>query len=214
MNINRPTFTDKIIRKLAAGGSTVPDKWTTPSGTGKMNIEKNDIPGIPKPLIPDKKAPFAKTQQQLPNMPTMPKMAEAKDDPEHLTKIATHYRAMQLLAHNSHNLVSGRTFFEDHEFFGGLYGDYEGSYDRVVELLIGNGDTPDLVKMQSSAADKLSSMTKDGHFNAVLSAEKDLQGLIEDFASSEPSQAALNMVGDLAEASKVRIYKIRQRIAN
>lgn len=205
MNITSPTFTDKVAQKLALMANSSSNQNRTATGQRKMQNDQEEQ--LPKPLTP------GKAEATLPKMPTMPKMAEAKDDAESLKKLAAHYRAMQLLAHNSHNLVSGRTFFEDHEFFGGLYGDYEGSYDRVVELLIGNGDTPDLVKLQVSAADKLASMTKESHFDAVLSAEKDLQSLIEDFASTTPSQAALNMVGDLAEASKVRIYKIRQRIA-
>lgn len=204
MNHSLKTYLDKI----ALIGNSTTNQNRTATSQRKMQAEQSKMaPAMPQP------APVQNKPENPANTSVIPKVAEAKDNADMLTKLATHYRAMQLLAHNSHNLVSGRTFFEDHEFFGDAYGTYESSYDRVVELLIGNGDSPDLVKLQSNAVGKLSSMTKENHFDAILSAEKDLQSLIEDFAGSDPSQAALNMVGDLAEASKVRIYKIRQRIA-
>ena len=53
--------------------------------------------------------------------------------------LAILYRAAQLLAHEKHNLVAGRTFFEDHEFLGDLYGTYETAYDGIVERMIGLG---------------------------------------------------------------------------
>jgi len=49
------------------------------------------------------------------------------------------FRALQLVAHHAHNLTKGLTFFEDHDFFGDLYGKAEGYYDSVVERFIGLG---------------------------------------------------------------------------
>lgn len=141
------------------------------------------------------------------------KVAAVNDDPQSLIGLATHFRAMQLLAHNAHNLISGPSFFSDHDFFGALYAEYEAAYDRVIELLIGNGEKPDLVSLQAEAVGKLSSLSQEDHFKAVLAAEEQLQSAIEDFAKTNPSQAALNMAGDLGETSKVRIYKLRQRAA-
>jgi len=144
---------------------------------------------------------------------TIEKVASVTDNPESLKGLASHFRAMQLLAHNAHNLISGPSFFSDHDFFGALYGEYEAAYDRVIELLIGNGEKPDLVVLQTEAVGKLSSLSQEDHFKAVLAAEEQLQSAIEEFAKTNPSQAALNMAGDLGETSKVRIYKIRQRLA-
>lgn len=141
------------------------------------------------------------------------KVAAVTDDAKSLKGLASHFRAMQLLAHNAHNLISGPSFLSDHDFFGVLYGEYEASYDRVIELLIGNGEKPDLVALQTEAVGKLSSLSQENHFKAVLAAEEQLQSAIEDFAKTNPSQAALNMAGDLGEMSKVRIYKLRQRTA-
>jgi DNA-binding ferritin-like protein len=145
---------------------------------------------------------------------TTEKTAAVSDSPESLRGLASHFRAMQFLAHNAHNLIGGVSFFSDHDFFGALYGEYEASYDRVIELLIGNGDKPDLVALHIEAAGKLSSLSKENHFEAVLGAEEQLQSAIEEFAKTNPSQAALNMAGDLGETSKVRIYKLRQRLAS
>ncbi len=141
------------------------------------------------------------------------KTAAVTDNNEELLKVATHFRAMQFLAHNAHNLMGGANFFSDHEFFAELYAEYEGSYDRIIELVIGNGEKPNLVSLQEMAVGKLSSLTQEDHFKAILTAEEQLQGAIEEFTKTSPSQAALNMFGDLAEKSKVRIYKIRQRLA-
>lgn len=145
---------------------------------------------------------------------TIEKLASATDNPESLRGLASHFRAMQFLAHNAHNLIGGPSFFADHDFFGALYAEYEASYDRVIELLIGNGDKPDLVVLHTEAVGKLSSMSQENHFEAVLAAEEQLQDAIEEFAKTNPSQAALNMAGDLGETSKVRIYKLRQRLAS
>lgn len=141
------------------------------------------------------------------------KTAAVVDNNEELLNVATHFRAMQFLAHNAHNLMGGANFFSDHEFFAESYAEYEDSYDRIIELVIGNGEKPNLVTLQEIAVGKLSSLTQEDHFNAVLTAEEQLQEAIEEFAKTGPSQAALNMFGDLAEKSKVRIYKIRQRLA-
>lgn len=145
---------------------------------------------------------------------TIEKVASVTDNPESLRGLASHFRAMQFLAHNAHNLIGGPSFFADHDFFGSLYAEYEASYDRVIELLIGNGDKPDLVALHTEAVGKLSSMSQENHFEAVLSAEEQLQDAIEEFAKTNPSQAAMNMAGDLGETSKVRIYKLRQRLAS
>lgn len=145
---------------------------------------------------------------------TIERLASVTDNPESLKGLASHFRAMQFLAHNAHNLIGGPSFFADHDFFGSLYADYEAAYDRVIELLIGNGDKPDLVVLHTEAVGKLSSMSQENHFEAVLAAEEQLQDAIEEFAKTNPSQAALNMAGDLGETSKVRIYKLRQRLAS
>lgn len=145
---------------------------------------------------------------------TIEKLASATDSPESLRGLASHFRAMQFLAHNAHNLISGVSFFSDHDFFGALYEEYEAAYDRVIELLIGNGDKPDLVALHTEAVGKLSSLSRENHFEAVLAAEEQLQDAIEEFAKTNPSQGALNMAGDLGETSKVRIYKLRQRLAS
>lgn len=145
---------------------------------------------------------------------TIEKVASVTDNPESLKGLASHFRAMQFLAHNAHNLISGVSFFSDHDFFGALYGEYEAAYDRVIELLIGNGDKPDLVALHTEAVGKLSSLSRENHFEAVLAAEELLQDAIEEFAKTNPSQGALNMAGDLGETSKVRIYKLRQRLAS
>ena len=68
-----------------------------------------------------------------------------------LVDLATIFRAAYLVAHNSHHLIKGPTFFEDHEFLGELYGTYEEAYDSVVERLIGLTGNADVITINSKA---------------------------------------------------------------
>lgn len=128
-----------------------------------------------------------------------------------LIELAIHFRYMQLLAHNAHNLTSGPTFFENHEFFGELYPVYEAAYDSLVERCIGLGDEDiDLVEVQKRAA----AMLEDGEpFNTLFIGEEVIQQIVEKcFEEDDYTQGTLNLLAQLADDSEVRTYKLKQKL--
>lgn len=120
-------------------------------------------------------------------------------------------RAAQFFANNAHNLASGETFFEDHEYFGELYGAYESAYDGVIERIIGLGDTPNLVEITVKATDKLKAMGEEDAFAVLMKAERDICAAC-DAASEGETSGTINFLQGLADASEQRQYKLRQRI--
>jgi DNA-binding ferritin-like protein len=139
----------------------------------------------------------------------------------HLEKLAVKFRAMQLIAHAGHNKVSGPTFFEDHEFLGGLYGTYEGIYDALVERLIGLGKSPDLGKVGDEANTYFQEEIKDlcpgssAFLTCLLECEKEANDLVEKATSSkEYTQATINLLAQIGDDSEVRQYKIQQRLGD
>lgn len=138
-------------------------------------------------------------------------------DESSLEKLAAQFRAMQLFAHIGHNKVSGPTFFEDHEFLGGLYGTYEGIYDDLVERLIGLGESPDLMQINDEANAELQAEDQSGsivsYLTRLLEWERVACDTVEDLAENgDLSQATLNLVIQIADDSEKRQYKMRQRL--
>lgn len=128
-----------------------------------------------------------------------------------LADLATLFRALQLFAHNAHNLASGPTFFEDHEFLGETYSAYEAAYDAVVELILGDGGAIDLVAVQKQAAEFMAQIQGDS-FPALYRAESQIQAAVDEIAAGTKDQGVIQVIGTLAQDSKVRRYKIGQRI--
>lgn len=132
-----------------------------------------------------------------------------------LDKLATELRFMQLFAHNAHNLIKGNTFFEDHEFLGGLYSTYEDIYDGIIERMIGIGETPNLLEIQSKAVDILkqagTSTDAKSIFTDILQYEKYICTQIEKLLPNY-SEGTKQMLGNVADASEMRQYKLKQRI--
>jgi DNA-binding ferritin-like protein len=134
-----------------------------------------------------------------------------------LDELAAQFRAMQLFAHIGHNRVSGPSFFEDHEFLGGLYEIYEGIYDSLAERMIGLGESPDLWEVTDSANGKVQEMQAGTSsldiLSQLLAAEKtacsEIEGLIK---GSGFSQATVNLLAQIADDSEQRQYKIQQRV--
>jgi len=142
-----------------------------------------------------------------------------------MEKIATYLRFLQLYAHICHNLVSGPTFFADHEFLGELYPAYEGEYDSVVERMIGLGMKPNLFAITKDAAamlDRVGNKNINEAFKNLLKIEKLLCDVIEKEVTPSPmahphtnmKQGTIQMLGNIADASEVRQYKMNQRISD
>lgn len=131
-----------------------------------------------------------------------------------MDKIAFILRYLQLYAHQAHNLVKGQTFFQDHDFLGELYPVYEAEYDSVVERSIGLGKPVNIQKVNILAAKELpldSSLNNMKCFQSILESEKYLCSQIEQSIKGA-SQGTIQLLGDIADKSEMRQYKLQQRI--
>ena len=127
--------------------------------------------------------------------------------------LVTHFRYLQLLAHNGHNEAKGATFFADHAFLGDLYPAYEEAYDALIERLIGSGEKLDLAAIAAEAAGKLEGeKNTEAYLVAILDGEREVQKQIETLAKGDVTQGTLNLLAGLADESEVRAYKLRQRL--
>lgn len=133
-----------------------------------------------------------------------------------MKNIATALRKAQFLAHAGHNLISGPTFVQDHEFLGELYPTYETSYDSVIERMIGLGEAVDPIQLTEDAITSLNA--DDVKFNptsiyeGLLDIERQIQEEISDYLSDGVSHGTSNLLECLADESEARIYMFRQSI--
>jgi DNA-binding ferritin-like protein len=132
-----------------------------------------------------------------------------------MEKLATILRSLQLYSHQAHNLIRGQTFFQDHEFLGEIYPAYETDYDDVVERCIGTGEKIDIKAVNKQAAENLPSdslLTVDFCFARLLTNEKLLCKQIEE-VTPKVSIGTQQLIGEIANKSEVRQYKLKQRTA-
>lgn len=136
-----------------------------------------------------------------------------------MKEIAISLRCLQLYAHNAHNLVSRMVFFQDHEFLGEVYSAAESNYDSVIERIIGLGQEElDLSQLQVLACTKMTKLPMQVSENltfmqVILQLEKEISGLIEQkVKSGSCSVGTEQLLGDIADKSEVRQYKLKQRI--
>lgn len=134
-----------------------------------------------------------------------------------MINLAVAYRGAQLLAHAGHNLVSGPTFFSDHEYLGDLYGAYETAYDGLVEKVIGLGGAIDIPAVTTKACAIGASFNPQGKsaneiFQAVLTLEKQFCVLIASALASGCTNGVQNFLQGLCDESEARQYKIGQRL--
>lgn len=131
--------------------------------------------------------------------------------------LLTILRFLQFYTHNAHNLLRGATFFQDHEFLGELYPAYEADYDAVVERTIGDKGSLDLISIQKMAVNQLEKTgqckTFEDCFKEVLYWEGVLCKAIEKIAP-QSTQGTMQLIGDIANKSEMRVYKLKQRIGN
>ena len=126
--------------------------------------------------------------------------------------IASLLRYMQLMAHLGHNILGGKTFFQDHEFLGSLYKAYEGHYDNIVERMIGLDEELDLVAVQKDAVNGLEApKSYENCYKDLLACEVELCKMIEKLAKGS-SQGTIDLIGGIGSDSEVRQYKLKQRL--
>lgn len=130
-----------------------------------------------------------------------------------MNELASVLRFMQLYAHGLHNLCKGNTFFQDHLFFGELYPAYEAHYDDVVERMIGTGEKVDILEITKSACEELGYYKMDDvqyGIDTILQYEQSICNYIERLCE-QSSEGTSQMLGDIANASEMRQYKMKQR---
>jgi DNA-binding ferritin-like protein len=130
-------------------------------------------------------------------------------------------RASQLFLHQAHLLVKGAVFLQDHEFLGSMYSELEGEFDSVSERLIGLGgqDQLNLQSVMAKVVEKLKSCPSTGtkenkdFFKYQLEFEKSICAQVETLCKSGVSQGTIQLLGDIANRSEMRQYKLKQRVA-
>ena len=134
-----------------------------------------------------------------------------------MSSIATLLRALQFLAHRAHNECNGLTFFQDHNFLGGLYKSYEDHYDDVIERIIGLEKEVINISQINKEAVEMSSVnsgSKDCEvfFKVILKGEEDLCKLIK-AAMPKATDGTQNLLQAIADNSEKTQYKIKKRLA-
>jgi len=129
-------------------------------------------------------------------------------------------RALQLFTHHAHNLCARSVFFQDHEFFGSSYGEAEGDYDNIIEDIIrAKGEIPELelsslmtaVMSKLSGAPSVGQKENKAFFVHQLKMEQTICSYIEKLCKSGAlSQGQIQTLGDVAQKSEKRQYKIKQ----
>jgi DNA-binding ferritin-like protein len=137
-----------------------------------------------------------------------------------LDKIATVLRALQLYAHHAHNNCTGKSFIPDHKLFSATYTEAEVDYDSVIERIIGSTGKPvDTLSMGHQAlklAEQCSKQPGDCNtefLKGVLKLELATCVYIDKCIESEKlPEGTKQLIGNIADKSMSRQYKLRQRL--
>ncbi len=134
-----------------------------------------------------------------------------------MKELAILLRCMALYAQNAHNLCEKSLFFQDHAFLGDLYNTYIDAYDGVVERIIGLADSNaiNLVEVQMAAVSLLKSYAAKESENVAYFQKLEMmeQKLRAHITALNPSVSVgtQQMIGDLADKSEMRSYKLKAR---
>jgi len=137
-----------------------------------------------------------------------------------LDKLATALRALQLYGQHAHNNCSGKSFLSDHKMFALSYEDAADAYDSVIERIIGTTDqTVDTLSISAQAIKFTASCSREaGECNVeflkgVLKLELSICMYIDQLCASEKMpEGTKQLIGDIADKSMSRQYKLKQRL--
>lgn len=130
------------------------------------------------------------------------------------------FRAMQMFSHSAHLLCARTVFFQDHEFFGSVYGQAEGYFDSLSERMIGLGQEEQL-KLQSvmsAVCQKLASAPCCGvkenkeYYSFLLSQAEEACKLCDQLCKGDTSEGTKNLIAGIADELEVLKYKISRRL--
>lgn len=130
--------------------------------------------------------------------------------------LAVLFLGMRFYAHRAHNVCKGDTFFQDHDFFGGLYETYDDAYDAVIERMIGLGkEEVDIPAITQKACSMFCKSGKDNatkqFYQHLLASEELVCDSVKDMMKGA-TDGTQNLLQGLADQSESRQYKIRQRL--
>lgn len=133
-----------------------------------------------------------------------------------MNKIAIILRTLQLYGQNLHNLVSGSSFFADHNALSDFYVTAASDYDSVVERMIGLGMEIDLVQITVKASDHVKKLpipdSNEKAMELILALEKQLCKEVQSEVKKEISEGTKQLIGEIANKSEGRQYLISQRL--
>lgn len=132
-----------------------------------------------------------------------------------MENIAIILKLLNLYTHAAHNLAKGSLFLEDHAFLGELYPQYDTDYDDTIERMMGLGMPTDIKSITQKACAAFSASDLDvpensAYYKRVLELEQALQQTIK----AEYTKASIGtqqLIGEMANKSEARIYKLKQR---
>lgn len=133
-----------------------------------------------------------------------------------MQELLIHLRTMQLFYHNAHNLCKGSLFFADHAAFGDFYAAAEADYDSVAERMIGKGQTIDLLSVIKGVYTKCKTLpageaSTEQLFSAGQRLEQELCAIVQKLIPAS-SEGTKQMIGNIADMSEMRQYKLKQRL--
>lgn len=130
--------------------------------------------------------------------------------------LAVLYTIANLYAHAAHNLCSKAVFMQDHEHFADLYTAYENHYDDVIERMIGLGQPVDIQNITTKACQAFAGMQLNvpenaDYFKKIIELEQAIQEIIKQ-ETPKSTIGTQQLIGDQADKSEMRLYKLRQRV--
>lgn len=140
---------------------------------------------------------------------------------ERLLYLASCLKSMNLFYHLAHNLAARVPFFADHEAFGEFYEALDNDYDSVIERCIGlfgsqNVNIKQIVNQANSEFQSLPGnevVENKKFFEIGLALEQKLQSKVQELCKlPEASEGTKQLIGEIANQSEIRTYKLKQRI--
>jgi DNA-binding ferritin-like protein len=138
-----------------------------------------------------------------------------------MLELAVTLQTLKLYAHAAHHICARVVFNQDHDTLSDIYSKADSDYDDVIERYIGiyGDESLDEAKIISSAAQKMANLPlKQAKENkellkTCLDLHKDICSKIEVLCKNgKTSQGTIQLLGDIANASEVTQYKLKQRL--
>lgn len=139
-----------------------------------------------------------------------------------MKELLIHLRVLGMFSQHAHNLAKGPLFLQDHCFLGEIYEAANSDYDSVAERIVGTlgAEYLDLHEISKKAFQGLFKLPANElkenkeFFEIILKQEQMTCELVESEVKNEDcSEGTKQLIGEIANQSEVRQYKIQQRLA-